>query len=382
MRFSKEIKESPTLKLGEIARQRKALGKKVISLALGEPDFKTPNFVIEGTINALKEGYTGYSTSQGLIELREAISMDFKGRYQANYSHDEIIIFPGAKAAIFGSLAAILEENDEVIIISPYYVSYPAIIKLAEPSAKINVIPLNKDFSLPIDKIAKAINQNTKCLILNYPNNPTGRLINTFEMDSIKDLVLKHNIYLLSDEIYDQMTFDGTFGSFSSYQELKNNLILINGYSKTYAMTGFRVGYILSNNELIKKISLLNQNINTNTNTFVQRGILSIYENDNSHIINYNKLLNSRVDYIHKEINNIKLFSGIKPQGGFYYFINISKTNMTSDDFSNMLIDKYGVVTTPGSSFGNDWNDHIRISVSTDIENLEEFIEILKDLKL
>lgn len=382
MRFSKEIKASPTLKLGEVARKRKSEGKKVLSLALGEPDFKTPQFIIEATKKALDEGYTTYSNSQGLIELREAIAKDFKDRYNANYNSDEVIIFPGAKAAIFGALASLLEPKDEVIIISPYYVSYPAIIKLAEHDAKIIDIPINSDFSLPIDKIKEAINDKTKLLILNYPNNPTGNLITMAEATKIKDLVLKNDIYLLSDEIYDQMTFDGNFISFSSFNELKSNLILINGYSKTYAMTGFRVGYILTNEILMEKISILNQNINTNTNTFVQRGLLSIYDNDDSHIQEYNKKLKERIDYLHEAINQIPFLSGKKPKGGFYYFINISKTKMNSIEFSNYLIEKYGIVTTPGISFGENFDNYLRISVSTELEVLKEFIAIMKNITL
>lgn len=381
MRFASEIKPSPTLRLGDVARARKAAGKKVLSLALGEPDFKTPNFILNATKEALDNGFTGYSTPQGLIELREAIAMDFKKRYNANYNSDEIIIFPGAKAAIFGALASILKPNDEVIILSPYYVSYPAIIKLAEYDAKIIDIPVNNDFSIPIDKIKHSINENTKCIILNYPNNPTGSLISKEEIKEINEIVVKHNLYLLSDEIYDQMTFEGEFTSFSSYEEIKDNLILINGYSKTYSMTGFRVGYILASKEVIERINLINQNINTNTNTFVQKGLLSIYENNNDHIISYNKLLKERVDYFHKAVNEISFLSGIKPNGGFYYFINISKTKMSSIDFSNYLIEKHGVVVTPGIAFGNAFDDHIRVSVSTDIKVLMEFIEVTKSLE-
>lgn len=380
MRFAKEVKPSPTLRLGEVARARKSAGKEVLSLAIGEPDFKTPNFIIEGVKNALDDGFTGYSTPQGLIELREAISLDFKRRYNANYTTEEIIIFPGAKAAIFGALASILKPNDEVIILSPYYVSYPAIIKLAEYDAKIIEIPVNNDFSIPIDKIKHSINENTKCIILNYPNNPTGSLITDQEIKAINKLVLENDLYLLSDEIYDQMTFEGKFISFSSYSDIKNNLILINGYSKTYAMTGFRVGYILASKTVIEKINLINQNINTNTNTFVQKGLLAIYDNDNSHIINYNKILQERVNYLHDAINKIDFLSGIKPKGGFYYFVNISKTKMSSMEFADLLIEKFGIVVTPGIAFGKSFDDHIRISVSIDIKVLEKFVELIKTL--
>lgn len=384
MRFSKLVKESPTLKLGEIARKKASKGEKVISLALGEPDFKTPKYIIEATKEALDEGYTHYSTPQGLIELREEISKDFKKNYNANYSSDEIIIFPGAKAAIFASLSVLLKPNDEAIIISPYYVSYPPMIKLSEYESKINVIPLNKDFSLPINKIKESINENTKVLILNYPNNPTGQLLNEDEMKEIVKIIKDNkNLHLISDEIYDKLIFSENekFISFSKYEEIKDKTIIINGYSKTYAMTGFRVGYALSSKELIKKLNLFNQNTNTNTNTFVQKGCVSIYKNENVHLKEYNNTLRKRVKYLHKAINEIDYLEGIKPHGGFYYFVNIEKTKMSSLEFSNYLLENYGIVVTPGIAFGEDFDKYIRMSLSAKLSDMKDAINILKSLK-
>lgn len=382
MRFSNEIKDSPTLKLSEIAREKEKNGETVISLAIGEPDFKTPEFVKDGITKALNDGFTGYSNSRGLLELREKIVLDFKKRYQANYNTNEVLVLPGAKMAIFLSLAAILEENDEVIIISPFYVSYQPMIKIAEVSSKIIDIPLNKDFSLPTDKIRDAINKNTKALILNYPNNPTGMFISEKEINEIIEIVNHNNIYLISDEIYDKLNFsDDKFLSFSSYPSIKDNLILINGYSKTYAMTGFRIGYVLANSSLITKINLLNQNMNTNTNTFVQKACLTIYDHDDSHITSYNEILKARVHYFHAEINKIKYFSGIKPKGGFYYFIDISKTKMKSEEFSNYLINNYNLVITPGIAFGEHFDSFVRISLATDLEVLKQAIAIFRKLE-
>lgn len=383
IRFSKEIKDSPTLKLGDIARKKQQDGEKVISLALGEPDFKTPKYIIEATKKALDEGYTHYSTPQGLIELREEISKDFKLKYDAKYEPDEIIIFPGAKAAIFASLACLLEPLDEVIIISPYYVSYPPMIKLAEYETKIITIPLNEDFSLPLDEIKESINSKTKVLILNYPNNPTGQLLTLKETKEVVKLIENNsNLHLISDEIYDALNFSSDkFYSFSSFESIKDKMIVINGYSKTYAMTGFRIGYALSSKALVRKLNLFNQSSNTNTNTFVQRGCISIYQNENTHLKTYNEILADRCNYLHEEINKISYLSGIKPKGGFYYFINIEKTKMNSMDFSNFLIENYGLVTTPGISFGDDFDNFIRVSLSVDKEVLKEAIEILKSIK-
>lgn len=383
MKFSKIIKPSPTLKLGEIARQKKAAGEKVISLALGEPDFKTPSYILDATSKAMYDGYTTYSTPQGLVELREKIKEDYLNRFNANYNTDEIIIFPGAKAAIFASLATLIEPNDEVIIISPYYVSYPAMIKLAEYNSKIIDIPLNEDFSLPINKIKSVINKNTKVLILNYPNNPTGQLLNEIEMKEIVEIVKNNDLFLISDEIYEKLIFsDNKFLSFASYPEIKDKTIVINGYSKAYAMTGFRIGYALSSKKIIEKMNLFNQNTNTNTNTFVQKGVLSIYENDDKHIKTYNKTLRKRIDYLHEEINKIPYLEGIKPEGGFYYFINIEKTKMKSSEFTNYLIEKYGIVTTPGINFGKDFDNYIRISLSVSLDTMKEAINIFNQIKL
>src|SRR5690554_6940343 len=383
MRFSRIIKPSPTLKLGDLARQKQAEGHKVISLALGEPDFMTPSYILDATSKAMYEGFTHYSTPQGLIELRNAIKLDYEKRFNAYYDESEIIIFPGAKAAIFASLAALLEPNDEVIIISPYYVSYPPMIKLAEYEANFIDIPLNKDFSLPIDKIKTAINNNTKALILNYPNNPTGMLLTENEVKEIVDIVKNNNLHLISDEIYEKLIFgENKFISFASFPEIKDKTIIINGYSKAYAMTGFRIGYALASKEIVNKMNLFNQNTNTNTNTFVQRGVLSIYENDDKHIKTYNKTLRKRIDYLHEEINKIPYLEGIKPEGGFYYFINIEKTKMKSSEFANYLIEKYGIVTTPGINFGKYFDNYIRISLSVSLDTMKEAINIFNQIKL
>lgn len=383
MRFSKIIKPSPTLKLGDLARQKQAEGHKVISLALGEPDFMTPSYILDATSKAMYEGFTHYSTPQGLIELRKAIKLDYEKRFNAYYDESEIIIFPGAKAAIFASLAALLEPNDEVIIISPYYVSYPPMIKLAEFEASFIDIPLNNDFSLPIDKIKSAINKNTKALILNYPNNPTGRLLTKDEVDEVVEMIKNNDLYLISDEIYEKLIFgNNEFISFASYKEIKEKTIIINGYSKAYAMTGFRIGYALASKELVNKMNLFNQNTNTNTNTFVQKGALAIYENEEVHIKEYNKTLRKRIDYLHEEINKMPYFKGVKPEGGFYYFIDISKTKMKSTDFANLLIDKYQIVTTPGISFGENWDNYIRMSLSVSLETMQAAVKILQEIKL
>ncbi|HKL95404.1 MAG TPA: aminotransferase class I/II-fold pyridoxal phosphate-dependent enzyme [Haploplasma sp.] len=383
MRFSKEIQDSPTLKLGEVARKRQQEGKPVISLALGEPDFKTPKYILDATSKALYDGLTTYSTPQGILPLRQYIAKDYNNTYGSNYGASEVIIMPGAKAAIFASLASLLDVNDEVIILSPFYVSYPPMIKLAETTAKIIDIPLNSDFSLPIDKIKASITKNTKVLILNYPNNPTGKLLTTNEIEAVLEIIKENNIYLLSDEIYEKQVFgNNPFVSFSSFNEIKDKTLIINGYSKTFAMTGFRIGFILGSKELIKKINLLNQNINTNTNTFVQYGCLSIYENNNTHLETYNKELLERSTYLYNELSKTMYFKPIKPESTFYMFVDITNTKLDSTTLSNMLIEQYGLVVTPGIAFGKNFDNYIRLSFATAKDNLIKAVEIFKAIKL
>jgi aspartate aminotransferase len=377
MRFTNEIKDSPTLMLAEKARQIEKEGKHLLSLAIGEPDFATPPYIIEATKKALDAGFTKYSTPQGLLELRTLIAKEYKG-----YKPDEVIIFPGAKAAIFAGLGAILEPGDEVIVLAPYYVSYPAIIKLAQPEAVIKYVSLNDDFTLPLEKIKEAITPKTKCLIVNYPHNPTGQMLSFKETMDLVNLVYKHKIYLLSDEIYEKLNYSGkAFHSFGSFPLIKDQLILINGFSKAYAMTGFRLGYALASKEIVYKMNLINQNTNTNTATFIQKGALAALTNKPMFLLTYNNELKARAVYLHEEINKLPLFSGLLPDGAFYYFMNIEKTNLDSVTFANKLLEEYHLVVTPGIAFGEDYDHYVRLSLAVPLETLKEAIDILKEYK-
>ena len=377
MRFTNEIKDSPTLMLAEKARQIEKEGKHLLSLAIGEPDFLTPPYIIEATKKALDAGFTKYSTPQGLLELRTLIAKEYKG-----YKPDEVIVFPGAKAAIFAGLGAILEPGDEVIVLAPYYVSYPAIIKLAEPEAIIKYVSLNSDFTLPLEKIKEAITPKTKCLIVNYPHNPTGQMLSFKETMDLVNLVFKHKIYLLSDEIYEKLNYSGkAFHSFGAFPLIKDQLILINGFSKAYAMTGFRLGYALASKEIIYKMNLINQNTNTNTATFIQKGALAALTNKPMYLIPYNNELKARAVYLHEEINKFPLFSGLLPDGAFYYFMNIEKTNLDSVSFANKLLEEYNLVVTPGIAFGEAYDHYVRLSLAVPLDTLKEAISILKEYK-
>ena len=207
MHFEKEVGESLTYKFAQAAGEMRAQGREIISLGLGEPDFKTPDYVVDATVKAMKEGFTHYSPTLGWPELRKLIAEDCNKNYGSDYTMNDVIVTPGIKSAVYFSLAAILEPGDEIILISPYYVSYPAMVKLAEPTAKIVNVTLNKDFTLDGEKLKAAFNKNTKAILVNTPNNPTGMVLSREEVELIIKLAVENDAYVISDEVYEKLVY-------------------------------------------------------------------------------------------------------------------------------------------------------------------------------
>ncbi|MCJ7834115.1 pyridoxal phosphate-dependent aminotransferase [Cuneatibacter sp. NSJ-177] len=380
MHFSKEIGESLTYKFAQAVGEMKAQGREIISLGLGEPDFTTPDYVIDATIAALKGGHTHYSATQGLPELRKKIAERATADYGVSYDASEVIVLPGIKPAVYDALAAILEPFDEVINITPYYVSYPSMIKLAEPTAEIVSVPLNKDYTLNTDTLKAAFNKNTKAILVNSPHNPTGMVFSKDEVEMIIRLCLENDTYLIADEVYEKLTFSGNvFTSFAKYAEIKDRLVFTNGYSKSHAMTGWRLGYAVGPKSLIVKMNKIQQHVNTNTCTFIQKGACSIYDHVPEHLVSYVKALEDRVTYFDKAVQDIKIFKGTKPKAGFFYFVDISATGMDSNTFCVKLLQETGIATTPGLAFGYDWDDHVRFSLAVPMATLEKAVGLIKD---
>lgn len=381
MRFSKEIKESLTLKYGQLARELREKGHNVISMTVGEPNFKTPQYVVDSVVKYLNEGYTTYSDSQGILPLRKLISNDLNNLYNTNTTSDNVIVTPGVKSGLHLALTTILKPDDEVIIMSPYYLSYPPLIKISEFDSKIIDIPFLSDGTVDQSSLKKAFNNKTKCIIVNSPSNPTGKILTKDEIDLIITLSKKHNTYILTDEIYDKLIFDGyKFESFLG-KGADDLVLYANGYSKSYAMTGYRLGYVVAPVDIIKKMIILQQNINTNPNTFIQWGAKSIYKNEETHLKPYLKELQNRFKIFEKYLDESKLFTGIKPESGFYYFLNISKTNLTSEELTEKLIKEALIVVTPGVGFGEKFDNYIRLSLAISDEDLLVAIKRLKEFE-
>ena len=221
MHFEKEVGESLTYKFAQAAGEMRAQGKEIISLGLGEPDFQTPDYVVEATIKAMKGGFTHYSATQGWPELRKLIAEDCNKSFNSNYSMNDVIVTPGIKSAVFFSLAAILEPGDEIILISPYYVSYPAMVKLAEPTAKIVNVTLRKDFTLDVEGLKTAFNPHTKAILINTPNNPTGMVLSREEVELVVKMAVENDSYIISDEVYEKLVYSGyKHISFGLYNEI------------------------------------------------------------------------------------------------------------------------------------------------------------------
>ena len=383
MHFTSDVKEALNHKYSDMANEMIKHGKDIVSLCVGEPDMKVPDYVIEGIYRAMKGGLTHYSNCQGILELRQAIVSDLNKVYGCDYTADEICIAPGVKPASYFALSCLLEPNDEVVIISPYYLSYPSNIALAEPTSKIKVVDLNDDLSLNLEALDKAVNDNTKCILVNTPNNPAGSMLSKKEVEDICDIALKHpNTYIISDEVYDRLVYEGeTHHSFLSEKKIKDRLVLVNGYSKSHAMTGFRLGYAVCNKNLAKKMALFAQQTITNTSTPLQYGALEIYNHKWDHIKPYCKSLEERMTYFHNEINKHPYFEGRLPRCSFYYWVNIEKSGMTSIKMCDELLNKVGVVATPGITFGEKWDNYIRFSIASNMDVLKKAIDRIGDFR-
>lgn len=382
MKFREEISKSLTLEFAEAARIRREEGMEVYSLGLGEPDFRTPQYLIDEVNRVLNKGNSKYSSPLGIYNLRKAISEFLNNSYNIITSADQITVTPGAKQALQIVLMALLEPMDEVIMISPSYVSFIPQIYLAEPTAIIQEVPLNKDdFSLDIKKLEEKISTKTKAILINSPHNPTGSMLTKEEILGISEIAKKNNIYVISDEVYSLLNFSGkkhfSIGAIDGMGELT---FTINGLSKSHAMTGWRIGYFSAPKKFMTKVLKIQQHINTNTCSFIQEASLLAFKNPPDHLKEYNNKLLKRTEminnYFKSHPSSLKLSS---PQGGFFAFFNISGYNMNSNEYCARLIKEKGVALTPGIAFGEAWDQFVRLSFAVEDEILKGGLEKMFD---
>ena len=377
MRFRSEVGQSLTLKFAESAGRRRASGESIISLGLGEPDFATPPSIIEATQRVLSEGPSGYSSPMGLPLLREKIAEKLSKENSIGCTSDNILVSAGAKQAFQLACMAILEPGDEVIVMGPAFVSFVPQLFLSEPECVIKTIDVSKtDFSAPLEQLEKIFTNKTKLVVINSPNNPAGYVFTPEEMRLIYQVVEKHNAYLISDEIYEKLNFSSTeMLSPGSLEDRPERVITINGFSKSHAMTGWRLGYASIPDDLKSKVLKIQQHMNTNTCTFIQKAVASVDVLDETYLVNYREKLKNRSEIVSHWATNTNSLSLVKPQAGFFTFLNIADTNLTSNEFCAQLIEEVGVATTPGLAFGAEWDDHIRLSFAVPEHTLNDGLQ-------
>jgi aspartate aminotransferase len=357
------------------ARALEAQGKSVIHLEIGEPDFATPNNVTEAGIEALREGWTHYGPSAGFPELRQAIAAEVSRSRGVTVYSDEVVVVPGGKPIIFFSLLALADVGDEVIYPNPGFPIYESVIGYAGARPVPIKLREEKDFGLDVDELAGLITSRTKMIILNSPHNPTGGVLNREDIHNIADAIGDRNIMVLSDEIYSRLVFEGEHFSIISVPGFKERTVLLDGFSKTYAMTGWRLGYGVMRPDLAERIARLMTNSNSCTASFTQMAGIEALRGDQSSVDRMRAEFHGRQIAFVSGLNRIRGFSCRVPKGAFYAFPNITQTGWTSKKLADALLQEAGVACLAGTGFGIFGEGYLRFSVANSMKNLEEALE-------
>lgn len=349
--------------------------KGVVSLGVGEPDFVTPWHVREACIYSLEKGYTMYTSNWGLLELREEIARHLYNEYQVAYEpRNEVLVTVGVSEGMDLALRAILSPGDEVLIPEPCYVSYSPCARLAGGVPVPILTTADNDFRVTAAQIEEKISPQTKALILSYPNNPTGATISREELMEIAKVVNKHDLIVVSDEIYDKLTYEGRHTCFASLPAMKNRTILLNGFSKAYAMTGWRLGYACAHPEVIGQMTKIHQYTMLCAPVTAQMAALEALQNGTDEMLKMVGEYDRRRKLVLRGFSEIGL-SCFEPKGAFYAFPSIKNTGLSSDEFAERLLMEAKVAVVPGNVFGVNGEGHIRCSYAASVENLTEAIE-------
>ncbi|MED3661208.1 aminotransferase [Ureibacillus sp. FSL K6-8385] len=349
----------------------------VISLGVGEPDFVTPWPVREAAIRSIEEGYTSYTPNAGLPELREEITKYVKNRYHVEYSPSEVIVTVGASSAIDTAMRTILDPGDEVIVVEPCFVSYGPMVTLAG-GVPVPVQALKEnDFKILPSQIEAAITDKTKALMICFPNNPTGTLLNKQELEALAEVIKKHDLLVISDEIYAELTYDEEFTSMASLPGMRERTVLVNGFSKAFAMTGWRLGFVCAPKEILKEMLKVHQYALMCASTTSQYAGLEALRNGREDVDKMVKSYRLRRNFIVNSFNEMGLTCHM-PGGAFYAFPSIESTGLSSQEFAERLLKEEGVAVVPGDVFGESGEGHIRCSYATSMEELREAMKRIK----
>jgi aspartate aminotransferase len=368
----RKINPSSTLAITSKANKLKSEGKDIVSFAAGEPDFATPDEVKTSAIEAIKSGFTKYTPTTGIPELKKLISEKFKRDNGLVYEPNQIVVSCGAKHSIFNALFVLVDKHDEVLIPSPYWVSYPEMVNLCEGIPRFIKTQAGNNFKMTREDLEKNITPQTKVLILNSPSNPTGCVYSLDELKTISEICVEKKVFVISDEIYETIIFDGLkHGSIASYgQDIYDLTITVNGLSKSHSMTGWRIGYLGGPRDIVEAISNLQDHSTSNPASISQKAAVAALsmpvEFSAACAVEFQK----KRDYAVKRLKNIPRISYCYPQGAFYIFCDISALKLDSLSFATRLLDEAGVALIPGKSFGRD--DYVRISFATSMAQIEK----------
>lgn len=380
-RLSK-IEEPQTIRMAKLSRELKAQGKDIIDLSLGEPDFKTPKHIIEAAIQAMYDGYTKYPPVAGFPDLRQAIVDKLKRENNLSYNINEVMVSTGAKQCIYNAVMSIVNDGDEVLIPSPFWVTYSDIVKLSEGTVVQLFGSFENDFKITVTQLENAITSKTKLFIFSSPCNPTGSIYSKEELKGLVDVFVKHpNIFIISDEIYEYINFEGPHESIAQFAEIKDRVVVINGLSKAFAMTGWRLGYMAAEAEIIKACEKIQSQTTSGPNSITQRAAIAALNGDMEPTYKMQKAFKERRDYLVQALREIDGLKVNNPPGAFYVFPDVSfylgkKDMHTAEDLCMYLLDVAQVSCVTGDAFGN---PHcIRISYATGLDKLQEAVKRIK----
>jgi len=364
----------------EVLNKAKALerqGKSIIHLEIGEPDFDTPSNIVEAGVDALRKGWTHYGPSAGLPELRQAIAEYIGKTRSITVTPEEVVVVPGGKPIIFYSILALVDEGDEVIYPNPGYPIYESMINYMGGKAVPIQLREERDFSLDVRDLPALITDRTKLIILNSPQNPTGGVMPRQDVEQVAKIISDRNILVLSDEIYSRLLFEGEHYSISQIPDMRERTIILDGFSKTYAMTGWRMGYGVMHPDLATHMTRLMTNSNSCTASFTQIAGIEALRGDQSAVTRMCAEFKKRSEFFVSELNKIKGFSCRQPKGAFYVFPNITRTGWKSKPLAGALLDQAGVAALSGTAFGEFGEGYLRFSVANSMENLQQALERL-----
>lgn len=360
------------------ARKLEAAGKSIVHLEIGEPDFDTPRNVIDAGVKALQSGYTHYTPAAGMPELRETIVKYAKKYKNVDTNLDEITVVPGGKPIMYFVITALINPGDEVLYPNPGFPIYESVIKFVGGTPVPVPLREENNFRIDIEDLKKSITPKTRLIIINSPANPTGGVLTKEDIEKIADLVRGKNIFVLSDEIYDRIVYDGEPVSIATMPGMKDYTIILDGFSKTYAMTGWRLGYGIMHKEIAQRITQLMINSNSCTAAFTQMAGKEALEGPQEEVDRMVAEFRKRRDVIVKGLNSIRGITCKTPEGAFYAFPNIKGTGLKSKELADYLLENAGVAVLGGTAFGEFGEGYLRLSYANSVENIEKALERIK----